>query len=69
MQQPIVLQEELLTVPEFRERLKCSSEAAYDLAYDPDCPVVDLGGKRGLRIIWTQFIQWKQKAGEQNAAV
>lgn len=69
MQQPIMLQEELLTIPQLRSRLNCSSEKAYDLAYHPDCPVVDIGGKKGLRIIWTQFIQWKQKGGGKHEAV
>lgn len=61
LNKPIVVQEEVLTVPELTKRLRMRAEEAYILTSEPGCPKINVGGARGTRIIWTQFLEWMKQ--------
>jgi hypothetical protein len=57
--EPILYSEtDVITIPELARRLKVDKGKAYDMTFQPDCPVYDLGGERGKRVIWGDFLGW-----------
>lgn len=49
---------DVITIPELAKRIKVDKGKAYDMTVEPGCPVYDVGGERGTRIIWGDFLEW-----------
>ncbi|WP_308637690.1 helix-turn-helix transcriptional regulator [Paenibacillus silvisoli] len=60
--------EEVITVPEMARRLKLNKQQAYDLVRTPGFPLLNFGGERQNRVIWSDVLQWLRKNKSGDAA-
>jgi hypothetical protein len=52
---------DILTIPELARRLKADKSKTYDIVSIKGCPLFDIGGDRGKRVIWGDFLDWFRK--------
>ncbi len=52
---------DILTIPELARRMKMDKNKTYDIVSVKGCPLYDIGGERGKRIIWGDFLHWFRK--------